>query len=523
WVHQVGSENEGVEYRYQVRAVYGDGTELESEEVAGYAQMPPQPPSNIRVTTDSLFYTVTWRIPSLNADGSRCIDYTGCEIYLNDELITFVEAPDSTYQGEIPPGQEGWYTFKLIARDEVPNRSAPAQISVPLGYNFHYNFETATAIFSATPVAGGWERSRSLGRISEQTGPQYARSGFYAWGTRPGIGSYIDNANWVITTLNEYQVMSPQARVEFYHWYLCEQGRDGGQLQVSVDGESWELLVPQGGYPDQRVAAFGNEPAWTGASGDWTFVRADLSPFQGRAVRLRWVFKSDETDSWYPGWFIDDLTLWGVRTPRIGTIYGWIRDQLGVPVEGATIISPRGRAIANRQGYYRLPNLLAGINRLLVSKDGFVPAEQEITVIPNDSVRLDWSIHRPLLNVKPEAVRIGLLSGDEVEAQLRLANDGDFGVRWWAHLLTGDGDRDSPGRSLRAVTEASFGRDEPWEVLREFALGRDVGITQVVGAEFDGDRFYFSANDLVRGRLIAVVNREGILERTFPQPLPRFV
>lgn len=525
WVHIVGTENENRLYRYRVQAIYADSTALESDEVNGSANSPPNPPTNVRVTVDSLIYTISWRPPTLNRDGSVCRDYAGCEIYLGNELMATIRAPDTLYQGQIQPGEEGWKTFRLVAFDEVPNRSSPAEVSTPLGYNFFFNFETATPVFTASPAGGGWERSRSLGNLLDNTGPQYANSGSYAWGTRPGQGRYLDNAQWSITTVNEYQVMSRGARVEFYHWFLCEQGRDGGQLQVSVDGGPWQVLEPVGGYPDERVAAFGNGPAWTGRSGGWQFVQADLSPYEGRAVRLRWLFRSDDTDSWYPGWFIDDLTLWGVRLPRVGILYGWVRDQLGSPVAQALISAPRGSTYTNLNGYFRLPNLLAGRNQISISKLGYISTQEIITIVPNDSIRTDFTLIKPLLTMTPDSWDIALHAGDNVTVPLRLSNNSDFEIRWWAHLRPFLADRDQVVRVLRRadVPSSHSGRDEPWEAIKEVNLTRDLGLSRVSGCEFDGEYFYLSANDPARGYIIAVLDRYGRWVNSFRQPLPRYV
>jgi len=46
-------------------------------------------------------------------------------------------------------------------------------------------------------------------------------------------------------------VPSDEAQLIFYHWYDIENYFDGGNVKISLDeGASWELITPEGGYPE---------------------------------------------------------------------------------------------------------------------------------------------------------------------------------------------------------------------------------------------------------------------------------
>ncbi len=165
-------------------------------------------------------------------------------------------------------------------------------------------------------------------------------SGPGGWGTAHGVGT----TNWIITdaashspshswfakdmdtTSDEYLVSQPitpttGAELAFWHRYDLEastadtgRGYDGGVVEVSVDnGATWADLGPrftQNGYTRTISDNFGNplggRQAFSGDSGGWIESRADLSPWVGQAIRLRFRLATD-TSSSRDGWYVDDI------------------------------------------------------------------------------------------------------------------------------------------------------------------------------------------------------------------------
>jgi hypothetical protein len=117
-------------------------------------------------------------------------------------------------------------------------------------------------------------------------------------------------------------------RLSFRHWHAGEEdGRedgkwrmyDAGFLEISADGgETWERLDPDGGYgatiighghspyPD-KTPCFANT---TNADGrvEWADCTADLSPWAGRTVRIRFRYGTDLYTTTY-GWFVDAVRI----------------------------------------------------------------------------------------------------------------------------------------------------------------------------------------------------------------------
>ena len=92
----------------------------------------------------------------------------------------------------------------------------------------------------------------------------------------------------------------------FRNNYSLEASRDGGVLEVSIDGAPFQDILAaggffgQGGYNGTISACCGNplagRNAWTGSSGG--FIQTTLAlPFSGHTIVLRWRMGSDSSGS----------------------------------------------------------------------------------------------------------------------------------------------------------------------------------------------------------------------------------
>jgi len=152
--------------------------------------------------------------------------------------------------------------------------------------------------------AGEWEWGAAT------YGPTAAHSGTNLWGTDLDA----DYESSAVSTLDsrQYSINEPDAALGFYHWRQIENSYDGGNVKISTDGGgSWDLLTPDGGYPDDSIVGLG-EPGFTG-SGDWELVTFDLSAYVGQTVTFRWSFGSDGSVV-YAGWYLDDVIVWGASS-----------------------------------------------------------------------------------------------------------------------------------------------------------------------------------------------------------------
>jgi len=509
WTDDIGSGNENTEYTYRIETVYADMEDPPlGVEITARANMPPRPMRFPGVITDGVEYRVTWFPPTVNADSSELVDYAGTEIYLEDELIATVFGEENhSYLSSVEVGDEGWYKFTLIARDEVPNRSTPVEISAPLGASVYCNFESLDPpVFDADPDVDGWERSSS--RISVDG----AHGGSFYWGTSPEFGRYEDNADWYATTEDEFLVETENAALEFHHYVSTEDGHDGGQLFISVDGGDWELFVPDEGYHDDRVNALGNTPGFTGTTDDWELVSFDLSRYEGHSVRFRLRFASDGSISWFAGWYIDDIVLWSCSIPEYASLFGTVTDQGdNNAVSGVTVVVGRTSVVTGDEGDYILTGLIPGEYDVTFSKPGYRSAEVQVVLEAGVNRELDLQIFRPDVQTEPGSFELNVGAGDQFGLEFSLINNNDEPLSYLIRLNATDGGlRDAqPNRMLRSINGYNPGRDDPWDIHFDFDLNEVTSLSRCQGGEFAGGKFYITGLDNYQRARLVILERNG--------------
>ncbi len=95
---------------------------------------------------------------------------------------------------------------------------------------------------------------------------------------------------------------------------------DGGVVELSTNGTNWQRLELDLGYPttwrassDACSYATGS-PAFSGLNLTWVRYAADLSPWAGLTVSVRWNFSTDGAVT-REGWYIDDIEITHVQLP----------------------------------------------------------------------------------------------------------------------------------------------------------------------------------------------------------------
>ena len=130
-----------------------------------------------------------------------------------------------------------------------------------------------------------------------------------------GDGEYDNNWDFSVYTSEEISLgqTNPQMSVDI--WYSTEFSWDGGNVQITTDdGETWEVINPDGGYPDDAVVGLDNEPGYTGTSGegdtaDWETASFSLANYTNQDVRFKFRFGTDSSVEAYEGWYIDNIEV----------------------------------------------------------------------------------------------------------------------------------------------------------------------------------------------------------------------
>jgi hypothetical protein len=74
--------------------------------------------------------------------------------------------------------------------------------------------------------------------------------------------------------------------------------------------DSWELITPAGGYPDDRVRGLGGESGYSGSSDEWVEAEFDLGGFEGSIIQLGLRVGTNSTITG-AGWYIDSVDASG--------------------------------------------------------------------------------------------------------------------------------------------------------------------------------------------------------------------
>lgn len=173
-----------------------------------------------------------------------------------------------------------------------------------------YNFENDTQGWYSTNLG-----SQFIDQWHRSSYRNYTIGGSYSF-KFGGEGSAQYGAQTCGVLVSPITRITPGSKLKFWHWMDAEnntsnsaQAWDGGYVQLSVDGGTWQTIIPNGGYPYSIT----NNPASPFAAGtlvysgqfDWTQATFELGDVSGMA-QVRFVFGSDAYVGG-EGWYVDDI------------------------------------------------------------------------------------------------------------------------------------------------------------------------------------------------------------------------
>ena len=206
------------------------------------------------------------------------------------------------------------YHFALKAIDDFGNQSGLSSVisdtTISPAISFIDDMENGAGEWIHGGAGDNWENG------TPASGPGNSTSGVSVWATN--LNGNYDNNN-----MNAY-LESPvfslanlvNSQLVFDHYYHTENYYDGGIVQISTDGGSlWNQIFPDGGYPENALSAgnsLGNVSAYSGYSNGWIKANFDLSDHDGSSdLKIRFIFGTDFSVGYYPGWYLDDLVVFG--------------------------------------------------------------------------------------------------------------------------------------------------------------------------------------------------------------------
>ncbi len=291
-------------------------------------------------------YTVSGTITDAN---SGQLLWSNVTVHRADTMtqVASTETSDGHYSFSLLPYT---YVFKVSARQHLP-----VQETVYVTGDMTWSFQLAPAVFADDVEAGqgGWVHGAGSGSDLWHVTSADSHSPTHAWLCGFDGGGYVDDMDdWLVSpvvNLSGYGLVS----LSFWQWYEIEGGYDGGLVEISVDGGSWQQLSPISGYPD-TISTGGNAafpsgtPVFSGSSGGWEQVVFNLTGFVGDTVQLRFRFGSDGSVHDDTGWYIDDIFIFGTQENASTSVdipleAGW--NLVTVPVGNDFSASSLGNAI----------------------------------------------------------------------------------------------------------------------------------------------------------------------------------
>jgi immune inhibitor A len=137
-----------------------------------------------------------------------------------------------------------------------------------------------------------------------QTGllPTGAYSGDYAFWTNKG-----DESDMTLTRRFDFSNVPGPITLSFQTWYDIETDYDYVYLEVSEDGEHWQIITtPSGTGEDPSGNSYGW--AYNGVTNGWMEESVDLSDYAGKEVYVRFEYVTDAAVNG-EGMLIDDLRI----------------------------------------------------------------------------------------------------------------------------------------------------------------------------------------------------------------------
>jgi hypothetical protein len=169
--------------------------------------------------------------------------------------------------------------------------------------------------WEGTTCADGWTFTGDWQCGVPKLGPSSVFDGTQCIGT--GMTQpYSDNDAWAATTATSPLIDltgAPSPMLSFRLWVDTAGGMDdGANVKISTDGINYTVLQVT---PDYSLTSVVSQLAWGGDESalGWQLVTADLTPWSGMQVYLRFGFRSDATNGsdagTFPGVYVDDFLV----------------------------------------------------------------------------------------------------------------------------------------------------------------------------------------------------------------------
>lgn len=198
--------------------------------------------------------------------------------------------------------------------------SANPQFEIPVG-GFVDNMEGGQGEWMHEPGLPGYGDAWHLSSLRNHT-----LGGLRSWKCgAPDSGVVYDNLLDAVL-ISPAVTLALHTKLRFWHWIRAElvtgvghfgKASDGGIIEASINGGSWQQIYPSTGY-DYQIAPSsppGPLPTDTPVFSGWFYWRQAVFEINGHAGSIQFRFRfgsdGDSQGNWLEGWYIDDVEILG--------------------------------------------------------------------------------------------------------------------------------------------------------------------------------------------------------------------
>lgn len=174
----------------------------------------------------------------------------------------------------------------------------------------------STAVPGVQPL--GWEQGEAAVGPAAET-PLFGTNldGDYS----PNECAWLESEPFLVGPVDVAAPGGLVATLSWLQWFRSSSTYGGGVVQVGA-ADNYTIVTPVGGYPDtsvysQLIPCLGEDSTTTGAFGGlidslgapMVEQQADLTPWIGQTITVRFLFASGTSTATYEGWYVDDVNV----------------------------------------------------------------------------------------------------------------------------------------------------------------------------------------------------------------------
>ncbi len=423
------SVEENDEHTYAVKAVYYgvDTVYAGVDVVTCEANMPPgmiDPVEAVFATYPACNVTLAWELPTVNDDGTPCVDLAGYRLYRDGQFVTEIPSDILEYSEDIP-NPELPHVYAISAIDEVPNEGAQSEVPVLCDALCNYDWIELESDPEAVEITDVGDDDNlgffPIGFPFEFYGETYNLFRFAANGfiTFESTSGEYDN-DCPLPTANE-----PNGAI--YALWDDLFPTAGGTFWYKNDVANGRLIVEWSEVPYLSLTGTATFEIILHSYGAIQFQYKDVAHFESATIGIENQDGDDAIEYCCNGsGDFCPISPWCICSGCFipGTLEGIVyRGNTALRVAGAVVedIETGETATTDANGFYRMV-VPCGSRTISVTKEYYCSLLDNVAVTCNDTTTQSFRIYWPKFQVQPEIVEAQCHVGTTCLDTFRISN-----------------------------------------------------------------------------------------------------